>query len=96
LTRGLNPDSFRFYDSIYSGAIPIVIKEQYHNNYYFKNIPILFLNNINEFNLLTPEFLDEKYRELLPLKKSYRKNLDFEVFMIKLKELLKIKNRKRK
>uniref|UniRef100_A0A6C0AYH5 RXYLT1 C-terminal domain-containing protein n=1 Tax=viral metagenome TaxID=1070528 RepID=A0A6C0AYH5_9ZZZZ len=85
--RGFNPDSWRFYDAIYSGAIPITVKESFHNTFYFKNIPILFLNNINEFNLLTPEFLEEKYEELKCLKSNYYKNLDFEVFMTRLKRL---------
>jgi hypothetical protein len=79
--RGNAIDTFRFYDTIYSGAIPIVVKEQYHDSDFFKEVPILYLKDINEFNDLTEEFLNKKYDELIKYRKEYYQNLDFDFFI---------------
>jgi hypothetical protein len=86
--RGRGVDTFRFYDTIYSGAIPIVIKENYHTSPFFEGVPILFLNNEDEFNTLTKEFLEMKYKELLTYKKTYYKGMDFSFFINELNKLL--------
>lgn len=86
--RGYNIDSFRFYDAIYSGAIPIVVKEPFHDANFFKNVPILFLNSINDFNTLTKEFLENEYKTLSKLKKTYYKELDFNNFITNIKKKL--------
>lgn len=75
--RGNAADTFRLYDSIYAGAIPIVVREQFHNLKIFANIPILFLNNENDFKNLTQEFLEKKYLEFMPKLKNYYETLDF-------------------
>lgn len=83
--RGNALDTFRFFDTIYSGAIPIVIKENFHNSFFFKNIPILYLNNVDEFDNLTEDFLNKKYDELIGKKKDYYENLDFKLFINNIK-----------
>jgi len=83
--RGNALDTFRFYDTIYAGAIPIVVKENFHNEEYFKDIPILFLNSINEFKLLNKTFLDSKYDLLKCQLKNYYNNLDFQKWVEGLK-----------
>ena len=82
--RGINLDSYRFYDTIYSGAIPIVVKEQFHNLPFFHEVPILYLKNANEYNDLTEEFLNKKYDELIKYKKNYYEKLDFNNFINEL------------
>ena len=82
--RGNALDTFRFYDTIYSGAIPIVVKEEFHSSEFFKGVPILYLNHVDEYDSLTEDFLSKKYDEFLLHKKDYYETLDFDVFMEKL------------
>ena len=84
--RGNAPDTFRLYDTIYAGSIPIVVKEQFHNLKLFDNIPILFLNNELEFKDLTEEFLEKKYIELMPKVKNYYDSLDFNTMIKDIKQ----------
>jgi hypothetical protein len=79
--RGNALDTFRFYDAIYSGSIPIVVKERFHELELFKDIPILFLEKIEDFNTLTEEFLEKKYLEIAPYIKPYYKQMDFNEFI---------------
>ena len=82
--RGNAIDTFRFYDTIYAGAIPIIVKENYHDEEYFEEIPILFLKNKNEFKKINKEFLEKKYEELKPKLKNFYKKFDFNYFMEKI------------
>jgi hypothetical protein len=86
--RGNALDTFRFYDTIYSGAIPIVVKEQYHSLPFFKGVPILYLKTVEEFASLTEEFLNAKYTELIRLKKNYYKGMDFNTLLKQLTDEL--------
>ena len=86
--RGNALDTFRFYDSIYAGAIPIVVKQYFHNSYFFKDVPILFLDDEKDFGKLSKKFLENKYKELIHKKKSYYKNLDMNNFINKIKKFL--------
>lgn len=83
--RGNSPDTFRLYDSIYAGSIPIVVREPFHNLKIFENIPILFLNNESEFKELTQVFLEKKYLELMPKLKVNYESLDFNILMSSIK-----------
>lgn len=82
--RGNALDTFRFYDTIYAGAIPIVVKEKFHDSYFFKDVPILFMNDEKDFETLSESFLKNKYKELVHKKKSYYENLDMNNFINKL------------
>jgi hypothetical protein len=73
--RGNGLDTFRFYDSIYSGAIPIVVKCQFHH--YFQDVPILFLENEGEYKNLTEDYLNEMYEKLKYKKSDYYQSMDF-------------------
>lgn len=86
--RGNAIDTFRFYDTIYAGAIPIVIRTNYHNLPFFENVPILFLENESEFKNLTEEFLHKQYETLIKNKGFYPK-LDFDNFINELYSTLK-------
>lgn len=74
--RGNARDTFRFYDTIYSGAIPIVIRERFHDTDYFKGVPILFLKDESEFETLTEDFLNKSYLRLSRMKRTYYPGLD--------------------
>jgi len=82
-------DTFRFYDTIYSGAIPIVVKEQYHSLPFFKGVPVLYLNTAEDVASLTEEFLIAKYTELNKLKKVYYEGMDFNVLLGRLTDELR-------
>lgn len=90
--RGNGIDTFRFYDAIYSGSIPIVVKEHFHNLKIFEDIPILFLEKEEDYKDLTKDFLEEKYVELSKKIKSNiennYENFDFSNFINNIKKLL--------
>lgn len=89
--RGRAIDTFRFYDTIYSGAIPIVIKEHFHDSQFFKNIPILFFNNINEFENLNKDFLIDQYSCLSKRLRNHYEELDFNIFLKNLQDIINCK-----
>ena len=69
--RGNAPDTFRFWDCLYLGTIPIVVHSRLHKD--MLDLPILFLKNIDEYSKLTEEFLEKKYEEFLEKKYNYEK-----------------------
>jgi hypothetical protein len=85
--RGAALDTFRFYDSLYSGSIPIVIRQNFHQADFFNDLPILFLDKIEDFGLLTKEWLEKQYLELVEKKPNIYK-LDFSRFINELKTLI--------
>lgn len=52
-------ECYRTCEALYSKTIPIVLKSPYFS--YFDDMPILI---IDEYDILTPDFLEEKYEEL--------------------------------
>ena len=72
--RGNGIDNFRLWDSIYLGAIPIVVKKTVFHDY-LKDLPILFLDSYEEFENLNKEFLEETYQKMLKKKYNYKKLL---------------------
>ena len=58
--RGNGLETYRFYDSLYSGAIPIVVKEGILYDK-FKDLPVLILEKIEDFGLLTEDYLNKQY-----------------------------------
>lgn len=83
--RGNALDTFRFFDVLYAGSIPIIVREDFHNDPRFTNLPILFLNRKEDFLQLSRRYLMAKYAELLAKKRSYYPELDFNVFINDLK-----------
>ena len=77
--RGNGLDTFRFYEALYCGAIPILPKEN-HLHDRFNNLPILFLDKTEDYAKLTKEYLEDKYIELSKLKKDYYQELDLDEF----------------
>jgi len=79
--RGNGLDTFRFYDSIYAGSIPILVKEQYHDNDIFKEIPMLLLKDEKEFKNLNWDSLTKHYEKLKKLRKDKYDSFDFSKFI---------------
>ena len=70
--RGYGIDTFRLWDSLYLGTIPIVVAEAtFHEK--LRDLPILFLDSYNDYTSLTRQFLEEKYQEMLYKKYNYKK-----------------------
>ena len=73
--KGFGIESYRFYDSLYSGAIPIVIKDGILYDK-FKHLPVLVFKNMKELKKLTPEYLEKQYEILSKKFKTYQPLLD--------------------
>lgn len=84
--RGTAPDSFRFYDTLYCGAIPIVIKDSMYDQFDHSELPILFLNHQKDYQKITEDFLNEQYNILSKKIKPYYKTLDFNHWIEKIKD----------
>ena len=78
--RGNGLETYRFYDTLYSGAIPIVLKE---NILYdkFKTLPVLILDTLEDLKNMTPQFLDEQYKLLSKKHQSYQRLLDMDYWL---------------
>lgn len=59
--RGCGIDTYRLWDCICLGCIPIV--EKYDGHKQFENLPILFIDNIKNYSNLTEDFLNKTYEE---------------------------------
>jgi len=69
--RGCGIDTYRMWESIVLGCIPIVEKYDAHEQ--FIDLPILFLNKIEDYHDLEEAFLNEKYEEFLQKDFNYEK-----------------------
>jgi hypothetical protein len=69
--RGCGIDTYRLWDCIILGCIPIV--EKYESHIQWDDLPILFLNDISEYDGFTEEFLNKKYDEFLEKDFNYEK-----------------------
>jgi hypothetical protein len=69
--RGCGIDTYRLWDCIYMGCIPIV--EKYEGYKQFEDLPILFIDHWKEINYLTDTFLEHKWNEMLEINYNYKK-----------------------
>jgi hypothetical protein len=69
--RGCGIDTYRMWDCIYLGCIPIV--EKYDGYKQFEDLPILFVNHWKDIENLTPNYLEEVYFQMLHKKYNYNK-----------------------
>lgn len=70
--RGNGIDTFRLWDSLYLGAIPIVVREAvFHES--LIDLPILFLDSYDDFKKLNREILEETYIRMLNREYNYEK-----------------------
>jgi len=61
--RGYGLDTFRFWDSLSGGTIPIVPIDHLCEDFY--DLPVLKIKNVNEYGNLTECFLKRKYEDML-------------------------------
>ena len=54
--EGYGIDSYRFYETLYLGRIPVVLHNPVTDM--FQDLPILFLNDWNDFNDVYKDFID--------------------------------------
>jgi hypothetical protein len=59
----ISPDTYRIWDCLYMGCIPIVLKYD-DNNDAFRDLPILFIDNYEEFITLTEDQLNNIWNEM--------------------------------
>lgn len=69
--RGCGLDTYRLWDCIALGCIPIV--ERYESHSQWADLPILFLDSIHDYENMTEEFLEQKYAEFMARDFSYDK-----------------------
>ena len=83
--RGRAIDTHRLWDSLYLGVIPIVVREAlFHEE--LLDLPILFIEDIEDYGNLTPDFLEDKYEEMLRKDWNYEK-LKLSYWMSRIKRL---------
>lgn len=70
--RGNGLDTFRLWDSLYLGAVPIVVREAVFHDY-LTDLPILFLDNYEQFSEMSVEKLNNCYQRMLKTKYNYSK-----------------------
>jgi len=68
--RGNGADSFRFWDCLYLGTVPITVRESYHQQFEGE-LPMLLLESDEDYKKLTRRFLEKKYREICSKKYNY-------------------------
>ena len=70
--RGNAFDTFRMWDCLYLGTIPIVVREaDYHEQ--LNDLPILFLDRYEDFSDLSEDFLRTKYQQMQTTRYNYSK-----------------------
>lgn len=84
--RNKTIDTYRIWDAIYLGCIPIVI--MYDGFRQFLDLPILFVNSLSELFSLTEESLNNIWYEYISNKWNYRK-LDINFWMEYLNYIIK-------
>jgi hypothetical protein len=59
--RGMGPDSYRVWEALHMGSIPIVQSKNTYGCHHYFDLPILQIDNLGT---LTEEFLEQKYIEM--------------------------------
>jgi hypothetical protein len=91
--RGCGIDTYRLWESLYLGSIPII--QRYDGHKEFEDLPILFLDSIDEYKNLTSEYLETVYIEMLNKNYNYDKlSLSYWMNRIKALEALLVKRYK--
>lgn len=70
--RGNAYDTFRMWDSLYVGTIPIVVREA-HFHEGLLDLPILFLDSYQDFSNLSKDYLNDTYESMSKKHFNYEK-----------------------
>lgn len=69
--RGCGIDTYRMWECIHMGCVPIV--EKYDGYKQYEDLPILFVDHWKDYDKLTAEYLEEKWNEMLKMEFNYEK-----------------------
>jgi hypothetical protein len=69
--RGCGLDTYRLWDCLYLGCIPIVVKYEGYQD--FEDLPILFVEKWEDYLTLTEDYLNQKYLEMIDKIYNYDK-----------------------
>jgi len=69
--RGCGLDTYRMWDCLYLGCIPIVVKYDGYKD--FEDLPILFIDKWEDYLSLSKNYLNAKYDEILDINFNYDK-----------------------
>jgi hypothetical protein len=70
--RGNGIDTFRLWDCLYSGTVPIVVREAtFHEQ--LKDLPVLFLEGYGQLSQLTEQYLRQSYSKFLNTTYNFNK-----------------------
>lgn len=69
--RGCGLDTYRMWDCLYYGCIPIVVKYEGYQD--MNDLPILFVNNWKEYFSLSENYLNDAWDKMLDKKYNYDK-----------------------
>jgi len=69
--RGCGIDTYRMWDCIHMGCIPVV--EKYEGYQQFEDLPVFYINSWAEVNDFTPEMLEQKWNEMMEKDYNYDK-----------------------
>lgn len=69
--RGCGIDTYRMWDCIYLGCIPII--EKYEGYKQLEDLPILFIDHWSDIGLITEEYLETKWQEMITQDYNYDK-----------------------
>ena len=70
--RGNAYDTFRMWDALYSGTVPIVVREAVFHEL-LEDLPILFLDSYDDFENLDAEALESAYSRMLDTEFNFEK-----------------------
>ena len=69
--RGCGLDTYRLWDCLYLGCIPIIVKYEGYQD--FEDLPILFVEKWEDYLALTEDYLNQKYSEMIDKIYNYDK-----------------------
>lgn len=69
--RGCGIDTYRLWDCIHMGCIPIV--EKYEGYQQFEDLPILFIDSWKQIEYFTEDYLENKWKSMLEQDYDYNK-----------------------
>lgn len=69
--RGCGLDTYRIWDCLYMGCVPIVVKYEGYKD--FEDLPILFIDKWEDYLTIEEDYLNEKYKEILNTDFNYEK-----------------------
>jgi len=85
--RGTGIDTYRLWDCLYLGCIPIVEKYDGHEDW--KDLPIYFVDSLDFYKTVTEEMLHTKYEEMLSTEYNFNK-LSFFYWTSRIQSLEKV------